>query len=33
MSSMKDDQSYREQIRLKAKNDFNQDLTEPQIDM
>ena len=33
MSSMKYDQGYREQIRLKAKNDFNQDLTEPQIDM
>jgi hypothetical protein len=30
---MKDDQDYREQIRLKAKNDFNQDLTESQIDM
>ncbi len=33
MSSMKDDQDYREQIRLKAKNDFNQDLTEDHITM
>jgi len=33
MSSMKDDQDYREQIRLKAKNDFNQELTEDHITM
>jgi len=33
MSSMKDDQDYRAQIRLKAKNDFNQDLTEDHITM
>ncbi len=33
MSSMKDDKDYREQIRLKAKNDFNQDLTEDHITM
>lgn len=33
MPSVKDDVNYREQIRLKAKNDFNQDLTEEQIDM
>jgi len=33
MSSMKNDEDYRSQIRLKAKNDFQKDLTEEQIDM
>ena len=33
MSSMKNDKEYREQIRLKAKNDQQIDLTEEQIDM
>lgn len=33
MLSMKNDKEYREQVRLKAKNDQNIDLTEEQIDM
>lgn len=33
MTSMKDDKEYREQIRLKAKNDQQIDLTEDQVDM